>query len=234
MYALGACVLRRVCRDWRESRDMNQNLPVLSVNLSAEQIMTPEFPALVRNICAEYRVPVCTLQFEVTEDAIQGDMESVHRVLQELVELGARLAIDDFGTGYSSLSRLKTLPVSRIKIDRSFVSGLPDDTDDCAITLSIIGLARGLGLSVVAEGVETEAHEHWLLEQGCQYFQGYLYSRPLPLQACRESFLHSFPDGMAFEPSNSRQVLPPEHPDKRPPCRSHTTALLYAAHLPHV
>ncbi|MGB2130108.1 MAG: putative bifunctional diguanylate cyclase/phosphodiesterase, partial [Marinobacterium sp.] len=191
MYALGACVLRRVCRDWRDSQNLEQWLPVLSVNLSAEQVLTPEFPALVRSICAEYQMPVSALQFEVTEDAIQGDMECVHRVLQDLVDQGARLAIDDFGTGYSSLSRLKNLPVSRIKIDRSFVNGLPNDADDCAITLSIIGLARGLGLSVVAEGVETEAHEHWLLEQGCHYFQGYLYSKPLPLQACRETFLNN-------------------------------------------
>ncbi|MEC7376423.1 MAG: EAL domain-containing protein, partial [Pseudomonadota bacterium] len=89
-------------------------------------------------------------------------------------------AIDDFGTGYSSLSRLKSLPFSRIKIDRSFINNLPHDDNDCAITLSIIGLARGLGLSVVAEGVEVEAHETWLFDKGCDYLQGYRYSKPLP------------------------------------------------------
>ena len=105
-----------------------------------------------------------------------------------MVADGASLSIDDFGTGYSSLSRLKSLPFSRIKIDRSFISQLPDDEDDCAITLSIIGLARGLGLSVVAEGVETKAHEQWLFEQGCDYLQGYLYSKPLPFERLMDQY----------------------------------------------
>lgn len=133
-------------------------------------------------------MPVSALHFEVTEDAIQGDFSTLTDILEELVTDGASLAIDDFGTGYSSLSRLKSLPFSRIKIDRSFISNLPDDEDDCAITLSIIGLARGLGLSVVAEGVETEAHEQWLRKQGCDYLQGYRYSRPLPVEKLTEQY----------------------------------------------
>jgi diguanylate cyclase (GGDEF)-like protein len=180
MYKLGACVLQRVCEQWREARDSGIHLPTVSVNLSAEQILVPELPELVQQICHEHRMPVSALQFEVTEDSIQGDSGVIGKVLEQLVDAGAELAIDDFGTGYSSLSRLKSLPFSRIKIDRSFINNLPDDEDDCAITLSIIGLARGLGLSVVAEGVESEAHEAWLFEKGCDYLQGYLYSKPLP------------------------------------------------------
>ncbi|WP_341581529.1 EAL domain-containing protein [Marinobacter metalliresistant] len=155
-------------------------MPTISVNLSAEQVLVPDFPELVKEICDHQEMPVEALQFEVTEDSIQGDFGVIGRVLEKLVEAGAELAIDDFGTGYSSLSRLKYLPFSRIKIDRSFIKNLPDDEDDCAITLSIIGLARGLGLFVVAEGVEHKAHEAWLFEKGCDYLQGYLYSKPLP------------------------------------------------------
>ena len=180
MYELGACVLKNVCAHWREAKDRNTPLPTISVNLSAEQILVPELPELVKEICGNQGMPVSALQFEVTEDSIQGDFSVIGRVLEQLVHAGAELAIDDFGTGYSSLSRLKSLPFSRIKIDRSFINNLPDDENDCAITLSIIGLARGLGLSVVAEGVESEAHESWLFEKGCDYLQGYRYSKPLP------------------------------------------------------
>ncbi len=180
MYELGACVLQKVCAHWRDAKARNIPLPTISVNLSSEQVLVPELPELVQEICNHQNMPVSALQFEVTEDSIQGEFSSISRILEQLVEAGAELAIDDFGTGYSSLSRLKSLPFSRIKIDRSFVNNLPDDENDCAITLSIIGLARGLGLSVVAEGVENDAHEAWLFEQGCDYLQGYRYSKPLP------------------------------------------------------
>lgn len=188
MYALGECVLRRVCEHWQQAHDQGITLPEISVNLAAEQVLVPELPSLIRETCQEHGMPVSALHFEVTEDSIQGDFSSLNSILEELVADGASLSIDDFGTGYSSLSRLKSLPFSRIKIDRSFINQLPDDEDDCAITLSIIGLARGLGLSVVAEGVETEAHEQWLFQQGCDYLQGYRYSKPLPFNALKDKF----------------------------------------------
>lgn len=188
MYDLGECVLRRVCEHRQQARAQRINLPVVSVNLAPEQVLVAELPGLIRTVCAEYDIPVNTLHFEVTEDAIQGDVSAVTSILEELVADGAQLSIDDFGTGYSSLSRLKGLPFSRIKIDRSFIGNIPDDEDDCAIILSILALAKGLGLSVVAEGVETEAHEKWLCEQGCDYLQGYLYSRPLPFDQLLDHF----------------------------------------------
>lgn len=191
MYDLGACVLKNVCAHWRDAKDRNISLPTISVNLSAEQVLVPELPELVKKICRQHDMPVSALQFEVTEDSIQGDFGVIGQVLEQLVQAGAELAIDDFGTGYSSLSRLKSLPFCRIKIDRSFINNLPDDENDCAITLSIIGLARGLGLSVVAEGVENEAHEAWLFEKGCDYLQGYRYSKPLPFP---EFIRRYFPD----------------------------------------
>lgn len=188
MYALGECVLRRVCEHWQQAHDQDITLPEISVNLAAEQVLVPELPSLIRETCQEHGMPVSALHFEVTEDSIQGDFSSLNSILEELVADGASLSIDDFGTGYSSLSRLKSLPFSRIKIDRSFINQLPDDEDDCAITLSIIGLARGLGLSVVAEGVETEAHEQWLFQKGCDYLQGYRYSKPLPFEVLTEQY----------------------------------------------
>lgn len=191
MYALGGCVLRRVCEHWQWARENRIAMPEVSINLAPEQVLVPELPRQIRTTCAEYGVPVNTLHFEVTEDAIQGDVSAITSILEELVADGAQLSIDDFGTGYSSLSRLKGLPFSRIKIDRSFISNIPHDEDDCAIVLSILGLARGLGLSVVAEGVETEAHEKWLCEHGCDYLQGYRYSEPLPFNQLVERFFVS-------------------------------------------
>ncbi|MBS8239616.1 sensor domain-containing phosphodiesterase [Marinobacter lipolyticus] len=193
MYALGECVLRRVCEDWQQADAAGLELPVISVNLSAEQVLAAELPDRIIDLCAEHQMPVSALQFEVTEDSIQGDFNTLACVLERLVAAGAELAIDDFGTGYSSLARLKSLPFSRIKIDRSFINQLPGDEDDCAITLSILGLARGLGLMVVAEGVETPAHEQWLVEQGCDFLQGYLYSRPLPFPELIDRFFHHHP-----------------------------------------
>lgn len=191
MYALGECVLRRVCEHWQWARKRQVTLPEVSVNLAPEQVLVADLPRQIRTVCAEYDVPVKTLHFEVTEDALQGDVSTISGILEELVAAGAQLSIDDFGTGYSSLSRLKGLPFSRIKIDRSFINNIPDDEDDCAIILSILGLAKGLGLSVVAEGVETEAHKEWLCKKGCDYLQGYLYSRPLPFDQLVERFFAS-------------------------------------------
>lgn len=179
IYGLGECVLRRVCEHYRHARKHNITLPNISINLASEQVIDPNLPGLIRKLCLEYGVPQRDLSFEVTEDAIQGDSRSIKSTLDKLVSDGSALSIDDFGTGYSSLSRLKHLPFSTLKIDRSFIRDLPVDEDDCAITMSIIGLARGLGLSIVAEGVETKDHAQWLKQQGCHFLQGYLYSRPV-------------------------------------------------------
>lgn len=189
MYELGRCVLRRVCLHLQQARSRHIQMPVITVNLAAEQVLTPELPNDIAVICQEYGVCPSALHFEVTEDAIRGDSKALRTTLNRIVEAGSELAIDDFGTGYSSLSRLKSLPFSKIKIDRSFIMDIPDDEDDCAITLSIIGLAKGLGLSVVAEGVETQAHEQWLQAQNCQFLQGYRYSKPVPFAALMEQFV---------------------------------------------
>lgn len=180
MKELGQAMLETVLDDVQTLRAQGTSIPGISLNLSPEQLLDPEFATTVRNQLQRAQLPASTLDFEVTEDAIESDTKALHTNLSTLVDMGASLSIDDFGTGFSSLSRLKHLPFTHLKIDRSFVSGLPGKQDDRAITLSILGLARGLGLSVVAEGVETNTQADWLQAQGCAYLQGYLLHRPMP------------------------------------------------------
>jgi len=116
----------------------------------------------------------------VTESSLPHDLESIRKVLQQLRDCGFSVAIDDFGTGYSSLSHLKHFPIDTLKIDISFIADLETDPGDAAITEAIIALARGLGLSVVAEGVGTQAQLEFLQDRGCDYFQGYWVSPALP------------------------------------------------------
>lgn len=181
MAALDRQVLETVCRDIQHAMAKGVTMPPVAVNLSADSIMDPRLPDRVWALLQQYRVEGEQLELEVIEDVIKGDSQALRETLEELVKMGIRLSIDDFGTGYSSLFRLKSLPFTKLKIDRSFTNDLPHDADDCAITLSILGLAKGLGLQVVAEGVENQAQESWLQHQGCDYLQGFKYSRPLSL-----------------------------------------------------
>ncbi|WP_375056012.1 putative bifunctional diguanylate cyclase/phosphodiesterase [Zobellella sp. DQSA1] len=184
--ALDQWVLERVCRDIQESRRQELMLPPVAVNLSADAIMDPLLSDKVWALLERYQVVGEQLELEVIEDAIKGDSRALRQTLEELVRMGIKLSIDDFGTGYSSLLRLKSLPFTKLKIDRSFTKELPHDVDDCAITLSILGLAKGLGLEVVAEGVENQEQEAWLQRQGCNYLQGFKYHRPMSIEQFRE------------------------------------------------
>jgi len=153
---LGMVVMQRACDHLRQAQQAGIQLPQLAINLSPEQLLDPELPNRLKEVYEAYGLSGDYFDFEVTEDVIKADTENLRTVLKQLVDQGSGLSIDDFGTGYSSLARLKHLPFAKLKIDRSFVKELPHDRDDCAITLSILGLARGLGMAVVAEGVETE------------------------------------------------------------------------------
>lgn len=181
MNALGDCVLELVCRDIQRCQGAGITLPQICVNLASEQIVDPGLPEQIGSLLQKFGINGDALCFEVIEDQIKGDSEQLRLTLNNLVSLGVELAIDDFGTGYSSLTRLKQLPFRKLKIDRSFVSDLPDDANDCAITLSILGLARGLGLEVIAEGIENERQLEWLMQHDCDYFQGFHFARPQPL-----------------------------------------------------
>jgi EAL domain-containing protein (putative c-di-GMP-specific phosphodiesterase class I) len=123
------------------------------------------------------------IKLELTESLLLHSVDSAIETMRALRAHGLGFSLDDFGTGYSSLNYLKRLPLSQIKIDQSFVCGVLRDPSDAAIARSIIALADSLGLDVLAEGVETEAHRRFLLEHGCQAFQGFLFGRPMPLEA---------------------------------------------------
>ena len=181
MAELDFWVLERVCKDIKQARVQGLTMPTVAVNLSADTVMEPLLTDKVFNLLEQYHIQGGQLELEMIEDAIKGDRSLLHQTLEQLVRHGIKLTIDDFGTGYSSLLRLKNLPFTKLKIDRSFIQDLPHNADDCALTLSILGLARGLGLAVVAEGVENADQERWLQQQGCHYFQGYKYHRPMPV-----------------------------------------------------
>jgi diguanylate cyclase (GGDEF)-like protein len=178
---LGQQVLEKACRQLAEWRRVlpGARLPRLSVNLSARQLTQPELVHDVRRTLAATGVAASGLCLEITETVLMHDTPQVTTNLNGLRDLGVTLAIDDFGTGYSSLSYLRRLPVSAVKIDRSFTVGLGDDHDTSTIVASVVGLAHALGMDVVAEGVETVEHVAALLGLGCDHGQGFFFSRPV-------------------------------------------------------
>ena len=189
--------LRR-CRDWAAA---GRPLPI-SVNLSPRSVMDADFPDRIEALLVEFAVRPDMLTLEITEDGVLSDADRPLPTLNRLHALGVRLSVDDFGTGYSSLSRLRQLPVDEIKIDRSFVQGMATDPGDLAIVRAIVDLARHFGLSVIAEGVESELTLSLLADVGCDVGQGFLFSRPLPYDRL-EAWLGAQTDA---EPSAKGQV----------------------------
>ncbi|WP_372240429.1 putative bifunctional diguanylate cyclase/phosphodiesterase [Pseudomonas sp. MN1F] len=176
---IGEFVLRQACKQAREW--LRQGLEVrVSVNLSVYQLRQGKLVSLVRQVLEETGLAPHLLELELTESQLLDSVEHIITTFEQLHALGVKLAIDDFGTGYSSLSYLKRLPVDYVKIDQAFIRGLSEGSQDAAITRAIITLSRGLGLKVVAEGVETAEQLAFLREQACDEVQGYLISRPVP------------------------------------------------------
>ena len=169
--------LRR-CRDWGAA---DHPLSV-SVNLSARTLTDSHFPARVKELLDGYGVAPERLTFEIKEDGVLDGSDRPMPTLRRLREIGVRLAVDDFGTGYSSLSYLRRLPVDEVKVDRSFVQGMATDPGDLAIVNAVVTLSQQFGLTVVAEGVESELTLELLQDIGCQIGQGFLFSRPLPYE----------------------------------------------------
>ena len=166
----------------------------MSVNLSAVQLRNPLLPEQIAEILHINGLPAAALTLEITESVAMQDPQASIQRLEQIRALGVRLAMDDFGTGYSSLAYLKRLPLDILKLDRSFVQDLETNPNDAAICTASIGLAHHLGLIVVAEGVETEGQHAFLDRLGCDMCQGYLFSRPLPLDALRQ-WLGGLPGG---------------------------------------
>ncbi|HET9719352.1 MAG TPA: EAL domain-containing protein [Solirubrobacteraceae bacterium] len=176
--SMGDWVIRAACRDLAAWRAQGVSDLRVAVNVSAAQLK-PSLVAGVEAALAANGLPPCALELEITESALM-DAELVEPVLRSLKEIGVGLAIDDFGTGYSSLSRLRALPIDMLKIDRSFVADLPDSADAAALVGSVITLADSLGVTTLAEGVETPAQRDHLARQGCAMAAGWLWSRPIP------------------------------------------------------
>lgn len=169
----------RECRLWIED---GLDIPV-SVNLSSRDLRDEELPAFIGRLLRDHDLAPRYLTVELTEEALVQDFAQARAALAELRGLGVRISIDDFGTGYSSLAKLKQLPVDELKIDRSFVMGLPGDSSDAAIIQAVLMLAQQLSLEVVAEGVESAAALQWLSIHGCTQAQGFHLSRPMPVEA---------------------------------------------------
>ena len=178
--AIGEWVLRTAARDAKHWLDQQLPLRTVSVNLSAVQFRHPQLPEMVSRCLQEAHLGANHLELELTEGAAVDDPKAALAVMQQLHECGARLSMDDFGTGYSSLNQLKRFPIGKLKIDQSFVRDVGVDASDRAIISAIIRMAQALEMTTTAEGVETEEQLAFLLEQGCDEGQGYLFSRPIP------------------------------------------------------
>ena len=190
--AIGEFVLRQAC--WQACEWQRQGMaPIrVSVNLSVHQLRQGKLVSLVRQVLEETGLAPQWLELELTESQLLDSVEHIIVTFQQLRDLGVKLAIDDFGTGYSSLSYLRRFPVDYVKIDRAFISGLGDGTEDAAIIQAIISMAHSLGLKVVAEGVENQSQLEFLRSHGCDEVQGYLISRPIEATAMAGILLQSF------------------------------------------
>ena len=177
---IGEQVIEMVCRDIRRWADLQIVHGVIAINVAPLQIDRSDFVETLKSALRAFDLPAHVLEVEVTESLMMASPEHSREVLATLQGLGVTTSIDDFGTGYSSLAYLKLLPIDHLKIDRSFISDLPNDSRDVAITKTIVELGHALGFKIIAEGVETEAQHSFLKQTGCDQAQGYLYGRPMP------------------------------------------------------
>jgi diguanylate cyclase (GGDEF)-like protein len=177
--SIGEWILRTVCSQIRKWQDEGFLVVPVAVNVSAVQFRQKGFSELVRQVLSATDVAPQHIELELTESLLLSNADVTFNVLQDLREMGLKLVIDDFGTGYSSLSYLQRFPVTKIKIDRSFIRNVGSDPDAAAIATAIISMSKSLNLRVIAEGVEDEAQLTFLREHSCDEFQGYYFSRPL-------------------------------------------------------
>ena len=200
---LGEWVLREVCRQGQEWR--HQGLPdlVLAANVSPRQFHLTDLAGCAAAALADSGFPAHLLELEITESALAERTDEARQVLVRLRALGLRIAVDDFGTGYSSLAQLKRFPIDVLKIDQGFINDIPHSEDDGAISAAIIAMGHSMGLSVLAEGVETEGQLAFLREKGCDSYQGYLCSRPLPAHAFAAMLRERGMAGEGFAPADA-------------------------------
>ncbi|HJW24959.1 MAG TPA: EAL domain-containing protein [Rhodocyclaceae bacterium] len=177
---MGEWALAEAARQMVDWHGRGVAVPRMAVNLSPRQFHDPDLAGRLERILAGAGAPAAWIELEITESAAMQDPAKAVQVLQRLRDSGLQVAMDDFGTGHSSLAMLRSLPLNVLKLDRGFVQHLPESETDAAVAGAVVTLARRLGLSVVAEGVETEAQHHFLAGLGCDLLQGFLFSRPVP------------------------------------------------------
>ena len=177
---LGEIVLRQACRDIKPFNQLN-----LAINVSAVQLGEPDFGARIQALLAEEGFPTSRLELELTETSVMNANSTSLSHLMELRKLGVKISLDDFGTGYSSLSLLKDISVDSVKIDRSFVQYVTEVNDTAAIVTAVSQLGNKMHLNVIAEGVENQLQKSFLVSAGCSHLQGYLFSRPVPVEVLK-------------------------------------------------
>jgi len=179
---IGAWILRETCRQGKEWLDAGLPPLVLAVNVSSHQLSHGDIVSLVASVLAETGFPARYLALELTENGLIENQDKTRLILEKLGQLGVQVAIDDFGTGYSSLAYLNHFPINTLKIDKSFIDDIPHQADDMAIASTIIAMGHILGFKVLAEGVETPEQLVFLQDNGCDNYQGYIKSKPLPAE----------------------------------------------------
>ena len=185
---LGESMLKAACAQTHAWGQLGIENLIVSVNLSPKQLSTPGIAEQIMNIIDATEIDSSQLELEITENALIRNEEEAGRALAELKDRGIRIALDDFGMGYSSMTYLKRFPVDTVKVDRSFVGGLGTNPEDSAIISAILSMAQALGLTTVAEGVETLEQLELLRELGCDELQGYLVSPPIPADEFEKIF----------------------------------------------
>ncbi len=178
--SIGQWVLEQACRQFMQWDAQGLGLKRIAVNVSARQFHQKDFASMVSNAIEQTGIQAHQLELELTESILIQDLNQTLSILHSLRAMGVRIAIDDFGTGYSSLNYLKQFPVDTLKIDRTFIQNLPDNTDDAQITRTIIAMAHNLGMGVIAEGVETAEQLAFIQSTQCEEVQGFYFSKPLP------------------------------------------------------
>jgi EAL domain-containing protein (putative c-di-GMP-specific phosphodiesterase class I) len=177
---IGDWVLYNACRQLRTWMDVGLEVGPIAVNMSGVQLRQQNLVNRIQNILDEFNIDTHLLEIELTESSLVNTYDKSFAVLKQIKDMGLRVAMDDFGTGYSSLSYLRDIPLSCLKIDRCFISDINKDENADKLIASIISMAHGLGLEVVAEGVEEKHQADHLIGLGCEYLQGYYFSRPIP------------------------------------------------------
>ena len=180
IYQTGLWVLEKVCLQWLSWKAQGVAVPQIAVNVAAAQLLNPHFATDVIQILDRCGLPAHAIELELTESAVMKDLNLGQQTLNALADKGVQLALDDFGTGHSSLAYLAALPFHRLKIDRSFIAPLPNNPITCELVRTMLLMAKGLDLQTVAEGIENPEQAQFLKEQGCDWLQGYYFSKPCP------------------------------------------------------